>query len=276
MTSNKYSPKFLGTLAVLAALLPAVALAAPLRELRSKTPTSTPNRGTSAPKTEAGVCERLEKFVAKLDKNLSQAENRLKNTRSERTENLQERKSAGDQKLGDTRVQADDNREQHYAKLEKRAETDGQKQAVIAFQKAVEAAINIRRLAVDEAISDFRQGLANAAKTRADQIERARDNYVSAVQTAKDKAKADCAKTNAASAKAQLLADLQAARQQLQADIQAADKIKTSLEQLKKTRRAAIDKAFDDFHTAFKTALSALKAAFQKSTDDSPDSSSQD
>ncbi|MCL5436036.1 MAG: hypothetical protein M1275_03055 [Patescibacteria group bacterium] len=251
---------------LLALLAPALVFAAPQRTLKSTAGNATGTDNKLKP--DPAVCTRIDAFMEKLQVGLGQANTNLAQVRTERSHNLQNRAEQNDEKLSGIRDSADSNREQFYEKLQARATTDQQKQAVETFRNAVEAAVQVRQAAVDAAIETFRQGLGEAAQVRQETTERARTTFQAAVQAAEEKAKADCETVDAATVRTQLLADLHKARTQLQANIKVANQVQTTLQQLKQTRRQAIEKAFDAFHAAFQTALSDLKAAFPKAPPD--------
>ena len=273
MITKNFS-RALAVFLLLTFLVPASALAAQSREPR---PTdSAKDSERPAVTRTAAVCERLDGFLSKLGQNLGNANSRLSDVKKQRTESLKERGEKNDERLNEVRHEGNGNRKDHYQKLRERAQNAEQEQAVEDFIDAVEAAVRVRKAAVDAAIEAYRKGLADASKTRTVSTETARKNFEAAIKTAQDQARTDCQTMNSATVRARLLTALQEARKQLQADIRAANQIQTTLRGLKEARREAVKQAFDDFKTAFQAALADLKAAFETTGDDSPDSSTED
>ncbi|MCL5435654.1 MAG: hypothetical protein M1275_01070 [Patescibacteria group bacterium] len=256
----------LSSFALLALLAPTLVFAAPLRTLKPTAGNATGTANNLKPTAAAAVCARIDAFMEKLQAGLGQANTNLAQVRTERSYNLQNRAEQNDEKLNKIRDTAETNREQFYEKLQARATSDGQKQAVETFRNTVEAAVQVRRTAVDAAIEAFRQGLKEAVQTRQETTERTRTAFQTAVQAAEAEAKANCGTLDAQTVRTQLLSDLQKARTQLRANIKVANQVQTTLQQLKQTRRQAIKKAIDTFHAAFQAALSDLKAAFPNTT----------
>jgi len=176
---------------------------------------------------------------------------RLKGGRDERRENLNERRTNRDQE-----------REERYATLEEHAETDAQKQAVETFKRTVEASVDVRQEAVDAALDAFYVGIGDAISDRDTALKTAAEKFEDALNAAIDKVKSDCANST----------DPQTIRQNLRTDIKdARDALKNTrqgntvgddVKVLAETRRAAVEKAFEDFRTALEDAQAELKKAF--------------
>src|SRR3989344_1937129 len=130
------------------------------------------------------VCGKFADFSARVGQQMADRLAKLATARTARTENLEHRRDERDGRRTDNRLRWDENRSLHFAKLEERAATDAQKQAMAAFKAAVEAAIAARRTAVNAAIQTFRDGVSQAITDRKLAVDRAVADFQGAVNAA--------------------------------------------------------------------------------------------
>lgn len=212
-------------------------------------------------KNKGVFCSRIENWIERVDQNLAKNQERLTNRQEERLQNLEKRRLQREEKLAEHREKWEQNREEQYTKLEEKAQTDAQKQAVLEFKQAVEAAISARKTAVDAAISTFRTGLDQLINNRKTATENARNAYRNAYQVAVQKAKDDCAAgVDANQIRTTFMAELKAGKDKYNSDRQAIEKISTKT--LVETRQDAFKKALNDFKAAIQAAKDELRAAF--------------
>ena len=211
-----------------------------------------------------GFCERLSDFSSRVDQRIISRDAKLGEKRDEIAGRIEERRSERDGRLEEKRGKWDENRAEHFAKLEEKAQTDEQKQAVLVFVKAIEEAIKARRLAIDKAIEDFRRAVEEAKAARKTAVDGAVSNYKNAVKTAFEKAKTDCGQegVDTETIRENLRIDLKTARENFIKERQEIEKLKTQMEGLIIAKREAIKKAIDEFKTALDQAKEDLKAAF--------------
>lgn len=220
---------------------------------------------TASQATPAGVpfCSRIAQYALQIDQNLANRQAKLHAAQQNRLTNLQNRDNNNDTKLADLRKQWDQNRDQQFAKLEARATTDAQKQAVQTFETTIRAAITARRSAIDAAIETFRTGLAQVLTQRQTKVATAISSFQTSVDAAINKAKSDCGSgMDPKTVRAAFIASLKTARTQFQTDRQAIDKLATNVQPLVTARRTAIEAAVQTFKTAAEQARTALKTAF--------------
>lgn len=213
--------------------------------------------------TTGGVlCKTLTGLYPKVNQMVQDRDAKVIQKRTEITARIQERWMEQDGRLSDKRDEWDANRAEHFLALEERFEGDAEKQAVISFGAAVEAAVAARKIAMDAAIAGFRTGIQQAKDGRQTAIDAAKNAYRLAVTAAYEKAKTDCAGGVAPATVRQNLKDaLTAAKNKYQADYQALDKFSVSMDQLIAARKAAIEKAIQDFKAAVEKARDEFKAA---------------
>lgn len=224
---------------------------------------------TTSPRTTAGADRGFCALLTRTDaarpvQQLADQEQKLSAKRAERDLRMTARRSQQDSKLAEVRAANDAKRSDHVDKLLELAQTDAHKQAVAAFQAALDAAMSARRAAVDKAQQDFKSGVDAAISARKSAADAAVKAFKDALTAAEAKAKTDCAATGADQAKIReaFRASVESARTQLKTALQAAEKLGPQVSTLAQTKNAAVKKAMDDFKAAAETARTNLKAAF--------------
>jgi membrane protein involved in colicin uptake len=229
------------------------------------------NKNSENGSKNAGInnafCLRVENWVERVDQNLTRNQEKIADKQEERLQNMEEKKLQREEKLAEHREKWEQNREEQYTKLESKAQTDVQKQAIVEFKQAVEAAISARKEDVDAAISAFRTGLDQLINNRKTATENAKNAYRNTYQVAVQKAKDDCAAgVDANQVRTTFMAALKAGKDKYNSDRQAIEKISTKT--LVETRQTAFKKALDDFKAAMQAAKDKLRAAFLTTEED--------
>lgn len=217
--------------------------------------------------TEAlkGFCARLPDISSKITQRMDEKDAKLEEKSAEILSRLETRRTERDAKLAEKRAEWDAKRAEIFAKLEDKAETDEQKQAVAVFVGAVQEAVAVRRAAVDAAVQDFREGLAEAIAARQATVNGITGAFRASTEEALAKASSDCeAGTAPATVRENFRVELKAARDKFASDKGEVDKLKTSREALVTARREAIKQAVDTFKATLEQARAALKAAFSQ------------
>jgi hypothetical protein len=210
-------------------------------------------------KTGQNICQRISDMSTQMEQRLSQR----KKTPENQFENWQEKAGQKDDELAKTRSAWDANRTAQFAKLEARATTDNQKQAVADFKVAVKSAIAARRAAVDTAIAAFREGVKSLIASRKEDVSSNFTAFSDEVKAAFDSAKSDCASgKDPATIRTNLRNAIQAAKAKFHSNKIETPKIGGNIQPLIDARRAAVQKAFSDFKSAMEKARTELKKAF--------------
>lgn len=247
MSFRKTATVVFGGVALAGILVPALVLAQ----------TGDTNQGAK------GFCTQLSTISSNIEQRLADRDSKLEAKRAEIQSRIEERRSERDARLVAMRTKWDANRAKHFAKLEERAQTDEQKQAVVAFTGAVNAAIAARRATVDTAIQNFRDGVGGLITSRKTSVDAAITTFKNSVQLALEKAQSDCASgVSPITVRKNLLADLKAAQEKFVSDKQDIEKMEDPTESLIAARKEAIEKAIDDFKATVEQARVDLKAAF--------------
>ncbi len=216
-----------------------------------------------------GICLKIDELLSKVNERMEQKEEKIEERIQNRIQQAEKNSEKRDENLTEFRTDADEWREESYAKLEARAKTDEQKAAVEEFKETIEAAVETRRAAIDAAIDAFRDGVDDAWAEHKSSIGGVANTYREAVQTAFEKAKSDCEDgVDAKTVRANLHASLQAARSQLKEDRAGVAKLRDLMNDLVEAKRTAFEKAIADFKAAVEAAREELKKSFPESDED--------
>src|SRR3989344_2003563 len=150
------------------------------------------NQNKRVNQTGAAFCERISDRLLQAKERVTERVGRIEDSRSERKDRRESRWEEYLSKREERRTTRNTNLEEHFFKLEERAQTDSEKQAVLNFITAVREAIEARRLAFDQANTNFRNGVQTALDERNAAIEAATQARVAAFDAAVQKAKTDC------------------------------------------------------------------------------------
>ena len=212
---------------------------------------------------QKGFCSRFPEFVQRLDQRIADRQARIETRRTERLQNLENRRNARDTRRTEAQERRQENFAEHIAKLEARAATDAQKQAVVNFRAAVETAIAVRKTALNAAVKTFRDGVDQTIAQRKTAVDTAINAFKNARQAAVDKVETDCASgINSETVRETFRADMKTAREKFISDGQAIEKFYASIQPLIDVRRQAFDKSRQEFRAAMEKARADLKAAF--------------
>lgn len=212
-------------------------------------------------------CTAISNLASKFEQRVTNYKTKLEEKRAEIASNFAVKWHERDTKLAEKRNKWDINHNEHFTKLEQKAITDQQKQALVTFKEAVTTAISARRTAIDAAIQTFRQGVNSAIASRKNAVDGAIGDLTNSIIAAVDKAKTDCQNgVDPATVRQALKADLKSAQEKYVSDRQKIDKLQSQIEPLLDTRNQAIEKAIADFKSAMEKAKSDFKAAFSSET----------
>ena len=222
---------------------------------------------------QSGFCARFSPASQTYGQGINRQIANLKARISRENTEAQAHENQFAQKLNQDRSAWAKNRQDIYSRLEARAKTDAEKQAVATFQTAIENAVSARESAVNAARTAFWQGLDQLISQHRTAIGQVLNNYLTAVQAAITKAQSSCAGGASSSTVRQaFFAALRSARQARIQGMQSVDKIGPQVSALVHTRNEAVKQAVQTYENALKAAVAALKAVFAVSTN-SPASS---
>ncbi len=213
--------------------------------------------------TKANFCSRIDQIVTSIEQKIAERDVKLQAKWQEIDARLLKRVTDRTARLLENRSTRDDNREDQYAKLESKATTDVQKQAIARFKTTVESAVTARKTAVDSALSALQESVKQSIDTRRTAVTAVKNEFITAKSSAIEKAKADCAAgVDPKTIRENFRTGMKVAQEKLKTDHQAIAKIKTSVESVRETKKQSVEKAISDFKAIMEKARTDLKAAF--------------
>lgn len=214
-----------------------------------------------------------DQFCSGLDTKQAAVNDKLVSLKSKLTANWKNQddrfatnKQKVDDKVASIRKNIDQQRKQNFVALESKAKNADQKTAVTAYQSAINRAVSIRRVTVDNARASFRSSAREAIATRRATMTGQADKLRIDNDGAFTVAQASCSTSSAkpTAIRATLAASLKASRQSF-ADARKGDNtIKDQLQSFVQTRKDAVKTANQTFKTSQTAAVAALKAALAK------------
>ncbi|MFH1451324.1 MAG: hypothetical protein ABIF89_01820 [bacterium] len=205
-------------------------------------------------------CERIGEIYSRAEQRIVSLESKLTEKRNEQQERLRLRREQRNENKEQNRFLWDQNRQEHIAKLEEKAQTDEQKAAVIVFKQAVEIAIYARRTAVDVAQDIFHQGLDDLIVTRKQEADNLALRYREEVRNALQEGQSDCTQGESPKTiRERNRTRLQAARQEYHDNAQVITGMGSQVGTLIEIRNAAVKTAHDNFKEALAEAIADLK-----------------
>jgi hypothetical protein len=261
----KNKSKYISLLAIIlgmATAIPVFAVApgsVPNTNAGMKNNNSQEKREERQAKVAENVCQRISNMASQEEQRLTQRMGAPKN----RLQNWQTKTTQRDSELTKLRSNWDTNRTAQFTKLEARATTDAQKQAVADFEATTKTAIATRQAAVDSAIAAFREGVKNLISGRTEDVTTSFTTFSDAAKAAYETAKSDCASgKDPATVRTTLRNALAAAKTKFHSDKTSAPKVGGNVQPLIDARRAAVQTAMKNFKATMEKARTDLKKAF--------------
>ena len=234
------------------------------------------NKGQGLGAATAGIgnqnfCTKFDTLSQKFSADIKTKAGDLQGKIGTESQKAQANRLTADNTMKQDRAKGVQNRQVIYARLNSKAITDAQKQAVATFQTTLEAAVTAREAAVDAARTTYRQSFDQLVSQHQTTADTTLTTFQTAVQAAIAQASGQCAGGVApATVRDTFQAAMQAARSARQTGTGKTDSIATQLQQLAQTRNAAIQSALQTYQTAMQAAVGTLKVAFgQSATADS-------
>ena len=200
--------------------------------------------------TAANFCTRIANVKTELNTKLATLET---SRTAKRTEILNMLKARRDDRAAQIKTQRDEQKlkfEDNIEAIEDTATTSDEKAAVGAFKAAVEAAMIVRKTAVDAAQATFKTTLDSLVNSRQEAIRTAGATFKAAVALALAKAQTDCAaNVDPVTVRTTLMNSIREASTKFHSDVQAVEQIGQQVKEAAATRNAAVkaaNKAFKD------------------------------
>jgi hypothetical protein len=216
---------------------------------------------------KANVCSGFEAQIGNLVGNVSNRVGKIESDRSEKEVRRANQWKEFETNRNELRVREDANLSARFSKLDEVGKTDAEKQAISAFQAAIENALKAKRAAMDAAIKAFQDGTETLLSSRKTAVSNSFSGMQAAFQAAADKAEADCtAGVTRQTVRTDFMAALKNARKNFDSAQKSVNDFSVSMKSLVDAKQAAFKKAQDDFKAAVTQARDALKAVLGENT----------
>jgi hypothetical protein len=210
-------------------------------------------------------CGKFAETTGSIAEKMSDVRTKIDGLKVNKESMMENHRDTGDERLNDVRSTQDARRVEWYVKLEARATTDKQKEAVKDFKKTVDAGVESRRDMVDAAIGTFRAGADALVTGKKNSAESVADTFQAAVDTAVAGAKADCESgKDPETIRNSFRGALKKAKTDLSISRKSVDNIGNQVDALAVVRNESVRKAVDRFDTVLKAATEKLKVAFSE------------
>lgn len=220
-------------------------------------------------------CISLDEKASKFSQNLNDNFNKFKSGKDQQLTKWENDWTKWSNDQGSNFARIDAIRTNNFTKLESKATTDAERQAIVTFKTAVETAVTARRSTVDTAIQTFRDGVKAALTGRAETVEKVINDRLAAFEAAVTKAKSDCASNIAPkTVRTAFVASLKKAQDAFKAAKKADENLKLKIETLRKARNSAVIAADKSLKTAISKAQADLKKVFSDKEIKNPETTS--
>ncbi len=220
---------------------------------------------TSPSTSVKAFCANVDAFAQKINTKLTEKQTSYDEKKQERIDKINTKQSEREAALEKKRGEWDGKRLEAFTKVEVKATTDAQKQAVTVYENTVKQAVSTKRASVDSAISTFNTGVSSLITSRKSAVDGLIATFSASVTAATNLVKTECAGgVSSADARAHLETAVKAARATLKSSVAALPKVKISIQQLATARKATVTTAESTFKTTVEQAKATLKVAFGK------------
>lgn len=212
--------------------------------------------------TDANFCASVKTLSAVPDE-IAATQKKYEASADTRLKALNDLRADRDRARFDERNTREKNRLEHYVKIEARAVTTAEKNAITAFTRTVDQAIVKRKTAYDTAAVSFRKGINDAIQARNTELEQAIGVFKKRVVSAIERAEKDCrTMQDSKRARDTYLSLLRDARTAFQDAVLGLKNVNTSIDALSIQRNTALEKAEAEFVKAVDKAIIDLKKVF--------------
>jgi len=218
---------------------------------------------TNTAKTSV-FCKSLDSKSASLLTRIDALTAKLTSAWNKRDQNFTSKWQEIDKNVATKRSQADSLRFNDYAKIEAKAKTDTQVQAVRAYENSINSAIGNRRASYDTARQTFRTGVKSAIEGRRSTVTTQLSTYQNSVNSAIKEAKGVCDSSTKTSAviKQSLQSSLKLAQTTYKISRSNDSSVNDQIKLLANARDVSFRLADQVFQTSASAASGALKQAF--------------
>ncbi len=220
-------------------------------------------------------CTSLDEKTSKIVQDFNDNFNKFKSGKDQQLTKWENDWTKWSNDQGSNFARIDAIRTNNFTKLESKATTDAERQAIVDFKTAIEAAVAARRSVVNTAIQTFRDGVKTALTGRAEIVEKAMNDRLTAFEAAVTKAKSDCASNIAPkTVRTAFVSSLKKAQDAFKAAKKADENLKSKIETLRKARNTAVSATDKSLKTSVTKAQTDLKKVFTDKEIKNPETTS--
>ena len=226
------------------------------------------NANSTTTNTTTSFCDTIASKGAELLSKFDSLSAKLAQAWEKRDQTLSTKWQDITKEVTDKRSQADAKRFDDYAKLEARAKTTTQTEAVRVYEDSVNTAISVRRKSYDVARQTFRDGVKSVIEERRNTVNGELNLYRNSITQATEIAQSSCSDAkNAKSVVRQTFKDsLKKAQSVFKAARSDDSKVKDKIKPLIDTRKLSYEVADQAFQSSMQMAKTTILAAFGDNT----------
>ncbi len=222
-----------------------------------------PAHAADEPIIVSSFCAQVNQAANSFGQLVSDNESKYAEDKIARIASLGKTRGDGDKALAAARTKADAAYADQFKALMDQAQTKEQKDAALAFQKTMSAAILARRKSVDAALKTYRAGIDKIIGDRADTYGTALGTLRTSVSSYLESLRAGCASDpTMTEVPATTSANIQAARGKFKSTVDELAAPDADIDILATARDSAISTAETVFQIAEQAAVAKVKAAF--------------
>lgn len=211
------------------------------------------------------ICNRMDELSNKIEKNLSNKQQALDKRRNEQSKKIQNNHDNKTAEITKLRNQWDKNRSNHYDKLNEKATTQEQKDAIEQFKNAIESAVAKRRATFDQATQDYRDTIDYAINNKQNGIDQVVSIYKTNIGLAKDQLNQDCQQNKTDSEiRSKFNKSIEEAKNALNGNVNGVDQIALQVNQAKQARASILNQSVQEFRSTVESAKLKLQTALSQ------------
>ena len=209
-------------------------------------------------------CSRLEAFVEKTNDGILEQLKNVKTFRSKKLAELSVKELKENNALLAERSEQDSRNVSLVEKIEAKATTSIQKEALATFKTELKEITDLRRQQVETAVANYRLGYRRVLENYNANTINIIKAFEESIASSTAKAKADCARgVSSGTVRQDFKTALQESSKDVRDSQKVLDKTTVRMETLLSDQKAALKKADEKYKKDIKTATANLKAVFQ-------------
>lgn len=214
---------------------------------------------------DSGYCKGLGNMLSKIDQRMNNGNNGIEKKREEVNNRIREQREEREQKREEKREKWDLNREEHFNLILERAITEEQKEAVSEIIERIREAIQNKRIALDNVMSDFHGAMDELKNNRNQNANRVMNNYRNEIKLVFELSENECNNgVDPKTVRENLRNRLRDAKNNFNNSKPVVEDAKEKLNEIINIKQEAIKNVLDIFKAEIGEILSGLKTVIEK------------